>query len=509
MAKSAGFSGNRFLFLASCLLFVLRLPVLVYNRELNVDESQMLTQAMTLAVDPVYWRSVDGTTGGPLSSYFLTIVGMLTGRYDYMTAHLGAFLLVLITLFFLFKALKSWFDPYRAALGLLPVILFYGFTRTPDFVHYSSEHFPIALLAACVWLVSGDFVSDRSAKAKMFALGVLLTLVPFGKIQAVPLAAGIGLYALIRLATHRYRGALAALFGGVVAACASALLLFFAGGVLNDFFTFYIKGNFQYKNNTTLFDNLRFQFSEAHRATDLLILLIPLVIWPVLTVPGNRKVPRNRSVWWLGIGLLAMSFVAILRTGSGYTHYLLFLVLPFSLLLTSLTGPDISPAKTRMRLIFPPLLGVALAVGVFWRQHGVLNSFVSGPGLNRGLPFTATGMEAARFLNKGEYMVVWGWNCQYYVECQAPQGVAENHSIRSAFKHPMQEIYRERYLRDLERTRPAVFIDAVGPNSLWLQDTLTQSYRSFPELADYVDKNYTLIGRPGSDLLFVRNDLRP
>src|SRR4051812_48242905 len=37
----------------------------------NPDESQFVAGAITLTKDPVFWRSVDGTTSGPLNFYVL------------------------------------------------------------------------------------------------------------------------------------------------------------------------------------------------------------------------------------------------------------------------------------------------------------------------------------------------------------------------------------------------------------------------------------------------------
>ena len=71
-------------------------------------------------------------------------------------------------------------------------------------------------------------------------------------------------------------------------------------------------------------------------------------------------------------------------------------------------------------------------------------------------------------------MVVWGWQCVYYVEAQLAQGTAENHSERSIFNHPMRKTYRERYLADMKRTKPAIVLDAVGKNSFWVQNKKTQ-----------------------------------
>ncbi len=502
-SKAGGsFSQRSFLLLSAFFLALARLPVLVFNRELNADESQMLAQAMTLAKDPVYWRSVDGTTGGPLSSYFLIVVAFLRGGYDYITAHLGALLLVLLTLFFLFKALVSWFGAVRAAWGIFPSILFYGFTRYPDFVHYTSEHFPVAVLAACTWLTA---VLDNSRKLSPFRallLGALLALVPFGKIQAVPLAAAIAVY-LFYLVWSRgeWRVFLLIIYGGAGTLLAVFLLTFLAG-VSGDFITYYIQGNLQYKNGTPIWQNIVFQFLQSLKATDMILLVVPLLIFTATyRLRPNIEHPAVRTLW-LGLGVLISAIYAASRTGSGYTHYLLFLVIPLCLITTCFISTPTGRAPLSYLLV--PLLTAAAAFCLQVKQYGVFNTFESGPGLNRRLPFTETATAASEFLQKNDRMVVWGWNCQYYVECGVPQGVAENHSIRSIYEHAMRSTYRERYLRDMKRNKPAVFIDATGKNSLWLQDTLTQSYRSFPELADYIDNHYTLAGKPDGNRLFVR-----
>jgi hypothetical protein len=503
------FPETTFLVLSALFLAFGRLPVLVFNRELNADESQMLTQAMTLAKDPVYWRSVDGTTGGPLSSYFLILVAFFRGCYDYITAHIGALVLVLFSVIFLFKALANWFGAHRAALGVFPALLFYGFTRYPDFVHYTSEHFPVALLAACIWLTSIWSKNGRISSSKALLLGALLALIPFGKIQAVPLAAALVFY-LIYLSAFKgeWMSLGRAIAGGLLTYALLAALLFYHG-VADDFLTYYLQGNLQYKNDTPLWKNVLFQLNQSMHATDMLLLIVPLVASLIVYgLSASKRESSASKVGWLGAGMLVLGMYAISRTGSGYTHYLLFLIIPLSLLTTSLLKP--LPATKTLKssfLLALTLLSSVLVVGVQIHQNGVLNRFESGQEVNRRLPFTETGITASQFLTNDDWMVVWGWNCQYYVECATPQGIAENHSIRSIYEHPMRSIYQQRYLQDMKRNRPAVFIDATGKNSLWLQDTVTHSYRSFPELADYIDSNYFLQGSPDGNRLFIRNDL--
>jgi hypothetical protein len=94
--------------------------------------------------------------------------------------------------------------------------------------------------------------------------------------------------------------------------------------------------------------------------------------------------------------------------------------------------------------------------------------------------------------------------CRYHVETQMPQGTAENHSERCIYPHPMREKYYQRYLSDLRKNQPKVFVDAVGSNNLWLNDRTTQAHEAFPELRDLIAKNYRFVGEVESTRVYVK-----
>ena len=56
----------------------------------------------------------------------------------------------------------------------------------------------------------------------------------------------------------------------------------------------------------------------------------------------------------------------------------------------------------------------------------------------------------------------------------------------------LRTYYRQRYLHDLQRTRPAFFVDAVS-SSEFLQDRQKLGYETWPELARFVNENYTKV----------------
>lgn len=185
-------------------------------------------------------------------------------------------------------------------------------------------------------------------------------------------------------------------------------------------------------------------------------------------------------------------------------HYLNFCVYPLSL--TATLGISKNTDKKWLTLVGPLLLigwfGVQDTLS-FYKTHQ-LNAFVSVGAT--ALPESLVVKALKPYLRPEDKMVVWGWQCRYYVEAQLAQGTAENHSERCIFQHPMQQVYRQRYLADMQRNRPAVFMDAVGKNSLWVQDVATQGYESFPELARYIQRNYRYLGNIDNTRLFIRKD---
>lgn len=93
---------------------------------------------------------------------------------------------------------------------------------------------------------------------------------------------------------------------------------------------------------------------------------------------------------------------------------------------------------------------------------------------------------------------------KYHVETQLPQGAAEAHTERCIFNHPLRAQYFRRYLKDLREKDPKIFVDAVGPRSFWVQDRATQGHEAFPELKNWIDTHYQLVGEVDFTRVYVR-----
>ncbi|GAB3750144.1 hypothetical protein [Spirosoma pomorum] len=503
------------------LMFLLRLPSIVFDNEINPDESQMITQALTLRQDPVYFRSVDGTTAGPLDSYTLVLPSLLGLPFDYITAHLTAFLLIAISLWLVTRTARLWYGETAAIAALLPLIFILGMTQVGDFLHYSSELVPVLLLSLSYYLYATLLAQKRSGIARIFLIGILLGMVPFGKLQAVPLAAVVGLFVGIHILLQSTL-TVSAKIGRLIALGAGAILfpLLFVGfmwisGVYNDFVTFYIVGNLKYGSDTNQLETLLQLPAYFYKSGPLCwFIVLALLSWLVGSLASLRRSVQFTQASFQQTGFITLLFLATLfsvtRTGSGYLHYLFFLMGP--LLLGMAYGWSQLQQVVQHRswlglgasvLI---LLGFGAQVVMTYKNKQPINPYPSIWQNGWVVQQSPVSKEVRKYAQPGEKLVVWGWRCDYYVQAQMPQGVNENHTIRSAFEHPLLETYQQRYVRDFIRSTPPVFVDAVGKFNLWMTDRATQGHEMIKPLGDYVRSNYTYVGLINDARIYVRND---
>lgn len=491
-----------FLLACGALLLFMRLPVIVFNREINPDESQMLSHAISLFQDPVYWKVADGTTIGPLDIYVLMIPKLLGFPIDYTSGRIVGILCTAGALFFLFKAIKSFFNEPTARLSILSPLLLLSFTQEFDFVHYSSEQVPVFLLAVLLFLLA-KLYNGNAAPRTYYTLGLIAGMVPFAKLQAVPIAVVMVVMAfwLVYLNYKKSKSLkpiLSLIVGGLTFPL-FVLIWTISYSVFDDLIDFYLLGNVIYAggNDTSILA----QFFKIWKLSGDFVVFSLVLLLPVILAVYQSIVKKIYSPLILGILLTISSIYAITKSGNDFIHYLNFFIAPW----TFLAAYGIS--QLSWKSLFAPL---SLLVWFSYQDAQMyldthnLNQFVSVNA--RSLDQSPVVVELKKYSKSLDYMAVWGWQCKYYVEAQLSEATAENHSERSIFKHPLQEKYLSRYVSDLSRTKPAFFLDAVGKNSAWVQDTKTQGYENFPALADFVNKNYTYKGTFDEVRLYIRND---
>lgn len=493
-----------------------RWPGWLAPMQFNVDESQLLAGAHALTRDPVFWRSVNGATAGPLDFFALWPAGWLCGWVGYLAARLSAAVLIAVSLTLVHQSLALLVGRGPARLATLAVVCFEALTDAPDFLHYSTELVPMALQAAAFYAAVRRAQGGRALWCAVG--GLLLGAVPLAKLQAAPLAAlcGVGWLGaeLVCRDAARWRRAALLVAGALAPAGFFAAQLTLAhewqDGV-SSYWTF----NWHYASASpqSIGEVLQSTFEASLRWDASLHYWLPgLAIWLLLLALGFRsRAARDadRALFVAGLAT-AVALICVLLPHRAFLHYWQLLLVPLGGLLGLLLARPLAQAAEGQsrsgRWVAVACVGSLVGTLLFERVLAP-NRFVAG------LPYYGAhprGMLASRLLahaSGNESLAVWGWSSEAYVETGLIQATRDAHIQFLVRPGPLQEYFRERYLADVLRNRPELFLDSTGAGSL---NYIPREYahdRNFPELGAFIRTHYSLVERVGDSRIYRRSDL--
>jgi hypothetical protein len=344
-----------FLASATLLLFAGRWPGVFYGSAYSVDEAQILAAAQVLTIDPVFFRSAECGSSGPMVVYPLLLSKLFGCDPTLFSARVIGLVMLAIGTMALRGICETFCRPATARTATLAAVVFFAFTRHWDFVHYTSEHAPLVFLFCGLWCVAKvgfhPVGSPRVFAATACAGAVLISIVPFAKLQAAYLGVFSGaLLVLVIL----LRGDLPFLRRlkitamVVLSAVAFPLMLLLvawltgsAGYLVNSYFgnaLAYADSGFPTGSSLLLLGKLLTQ-SVDFCALAIGSLLFALAAGSALLAPSTALLNR-RLLGFSLVALLLLSIVicAILSPRRDYGHYLIYLPFFFVLLLASLSG---------------------------------------------------------------------------------------------------------------------------------------------------------------------------
>jgi len=511
-------------FILLAVILAWRWPFTLATSELNPDEGQLIAGAITLAEDPVFWRSVDGTTSGPLNFQVLLPTHWLGIPQDFFNARLTGLLLIWSALWAGFGLLQSAYGPALGLLGSMPALAFFATASSRDFIHYSSEHVSLALVMISAWLLwtaqQGRSPGHGPSRGRWLAAGLFLGLLPWAKLQSAPLAvalAGWGTWLALRqaeLPLHTRWRTVARLAGAALAPSIVYLSVTLIFGQGEHFYRGYIENNVIYASSDfTLLAALEKLYEASLYIGDYPAFAIgPALTLAAFAIALAARLQRPDPLFYAGATMTAAAAIAVLAPRHGFQHYLLFTILPLSwwsaaALNGLFTAVDSSQKRVVLGLAFA-LVSVGLPVAV---RSKYAPSFMHGQFLESWRnPYSEPSRLIRLHRQPGDRLALWGWNNQLYVETQLPQATRESHSTRQIWESSQRDsYYRPRYMEDLRRNTPAFFVDAVGPDSFFFSDRLESAHETFDELRDHLAAHYVLIEDFGPLRVYFRRDRLP
>ena len=490
-----------------------------YVGEINVDEGTTIAMAMKYLSDPVPWRSVDGVTCGPLSTWVALWAPAIGLDLNYLTLRMTAVGLIVVSLvgsaFFLREMVGR---RLAFALTLLPATLLLTALNF-DFVTFAMEHLPIALGVWSVYLLAR--IRRKTTPLNLFGLGVLTGAMPFTKLQAAPSAVflfGVGVWLVWRAwkgmrqegtARIRERGRFRALLflgmGGVVVP-ASILIPVTVAGVWNEFVYFYLLCGSTYQANFQKIPILMYLLRGsaefgAFFGTAMVgatVLLAGLFGSGMRGTHGSSE-PKEWWVWGAVTGgYFGVVLYSVLRSGFYFPHYLLLMILPTLLVLAwavrghLLMGRVLGGVSGRLGMVRSVVLGALAIQGwVAFGEYQANPALLKPWGIEQNPLFEAI----QKLTSPGDCMAIWGWNNKLHVRTgirPATRFVGLTYVIDPA---PQYNFHRKVFLEDLKASKAKLFIDAVDefrwPS--WPAGAAAR-HTMMPELAAYIRDNYQLAG---------------
>lgn len=500
-----------------------RWPTWFAGPQQNPDEAHMIAGAITLRDYPVFWRDVDGTTHGPLVDYALlpaTVAGL---SIDLVGARITGTILAAGALLSVWLATRRWLDEVSSRLALLPALVFWGGTTFWDFFQYSSELVPLFLTTVGGALGAAALKSEKHLLRRVSLVGAaaILGLVPYAKLQAVPLAAAVGAVLICAtvvcspLPPTRSRWLEASwLVGGALAPTLLLLVALTASGLLSEFYQAYIKSNLQYAESRHMpWGEQLLGWNDYLASAPGSGPLVHGTFWAALLLLIPAVFRGGRPALWtiLGWAMAITSLLAVLAPGRPYLHYLHFLVPGAAFILAC----SLSAAQQSLAPISPWLARAAMAVGVLVAlvpqlsfRHREEHPFLRDHIALRSKPPSTLAVRIMRESLPGDRLTIWGWRPILHVETGLPQGTRDGQTQRMIEPGPMTEYYRKRFLNDFQLNKPRWFVDAVGPGNFAYEDRRSHDHKTFRDLAYAVREDYVLIGEFDGCRLYRRKRSR-
>lgn len=492
-------------FLVFCVLLAVALPAwrwrsLMYNGEINVDEGSEISKGLKYLYDPIPWRSVDGITCGPLSTWVILWAPLLGLKLSYFTIRITGILLIFCSGVGVSLSLKEIVGRRFSMIAVLPALTLFLTTLNFDFVTCALEYLPVALSSWAIYFTLSYYGSQKCMKP--FLVGLLTGAMPFTKLQSAPSAVFIflicGGLVFLKKQTQKkemWKDWVFLALGGVTVPILVLVPVIYAG-MWSAFLNFYIFCGVTYKSQ-----------AQGGSAVDFILkgnpdfgfYLVAMSVGAALLLLFVRKSLRVQE-WVIGLmvylaycGILVFS---VFRSGFNFPHYLIFLVMPtvllFGWLLRGMLSLEDPSVLHRHRKIAGAILGAVL----FLQGVNAAQEYGRNPMLlkNWGVEQNAVVPVLLRYAKPGDSMAIWGWANKLHAFTGIRPATRFIGTTYVTDPSPNYNRHRELFLEDLKKDNPKLFVDAIDefrwptwpPGALARHDML-------PELAEWVRRNYTLV----------------
>jgi hypothetical protein len=424
-----------------------------------------------------------------------------------------------------------------AQIIVIVLFLFFSISEHADIVAYNSEHIPMLLTTMLYYFfIKTQFSSSKNGNAGTGLLylvicGIIIGILPLAKLQAstISFAFIIGIFILNILSKEKYLVKNIALIAGVLLPVLLLLSYLFLFNLGAEFWNYYILNNFEYSKSglytysTTWLimqknENAVYWYEKLLVVPRLILITKDTILfWGSLSIIsfGSLFLLRNKLknitsksklLFLFFLFSFIMAYIAVIKPGNIFLHYLLLLVIPAAYLAGFLLGLVIDTFKQNSTKILVyvkyylaltvivPVIAFSIDGNCYIRDY--LSNFP-----RRNLSNITVSLK--KYSQPGDRLAVWGYLINIYVEAELIQGTREPTSYLQISEGNLQKYFTDKYCEDIISNKPILFVDAVGKNSLAYYD-YSQRYENYPAVKELINNNYELKDTIDDVRIFVR-----
>jgi len=504
------FTQSAWLFLFGGLVaFIITRFALQPTYEQNIDTSSWISSAISAArSDAPFWTLLNYSDSRPLTIFPLFVLEFFGIAVDWAVAGRVGVVIWSITIVFFYLTLCCWFTNWRALFYTLPLLVFQATNLEDDLMAYNSEHICVLMLAVGCWALA-RFEKSRKPLWQYIAIGFWLGMLPFVKMQTVPMGLVLGLGFAFFSFQHRYYWGIFWLVIGSILPTLLVNLYYFQKDDIATFWNDYF-WNYYYYSFTQTYSKVAvysrfgpryiFQFFYISPYTRVFwlfiagVLIAGLIAW--FKKRNNDKSHTSNvasaQMHWLMLLFCFSSFYAVLQAGNPFTHYLLLLVVP-ALLLAALLMQHFSKIQARRLWLF-----FIVAIGL----EGINNLRTYSPKTPPAIPVEEieVSRKIQQLIKANQKMTTWGYADRFFVWSRVAAGNRISHTFWAYWPNPMIAYRQQQLLEDLEQNRTEWFLD-FSTSSIKIDfsnssiEMNQEKFRhdNFSKIAYYIRKNYQLV----------------
>jgi hypothetical protein len=523
---------SNFLFTLCLIAFVMvsRIPNIMQG-PLNPDESLWICLSKTLAHDPRYWVSTDGGTGGPIVSFALLLLKFIGLPIDHGSLKIMSGLTMALSAASTFIFFRYVSGSLLARVVVLPLAVCVAIMNYSDLVAYNSEHIAVFFISmALIFLARLYSIGPGTYNSNIIWLSILLGLVPFTKLQGAPIAAVIGCWAIYILYRKKLLSKLKYLIGFAILPTLLIVIIVWSYGGLEYFWTSYIKQNLFYTSRHGTVEHPFLQkivllFKLLLEPKELIFYVHYSLIFSLLgllcffTFPKRiRKYSYPKIIFALSIFICAS--YCVVAPLNNFEHYIVLLFVPLTILSGLIIDVvifawlhHIKKFKTNFNnfLLRTVIVTIFLAATSFYyfQANFTYYPFYYHKAVNyqhEYIVYKDLTKALKEYYSPGARLTVWGWTSSLYETTDFILGTRGATSQAMIEHVPLEDFFTKYFLIDMDRNKPLLFVETIGPNYFAYTDRVVAGFENFPKVRDYVNENYRFESEVEGARIFVRKD---